>query len=657
MLRVVALGLFSLFYTFLPAQKVDTLYQWGVVPEEDLKMTVYEPDTTADAVVLFDIGYLSADINIMGFSSNFIRHKRIKILKKSAFSTEGNVSIRHTDNLFALKAQTILPDGTKKELGEKELFDIKKTAKRHVKKFAFPDLQEGCIIEYTYTLPFDNHPLTLRDWYFQEDIPVRRSELYFNIGNMLTYNYYFQGSNCKTDRLTEGVIKLGQYQVIDSTYPRLYRDTVPAMKEEAYITTMDDYLNRVRFQLSSIKDYYGKTNKILDSWKDIEKNFLKHPLLGLQYSKKGRYNKVWKAVKKELNDTMSVENKVKTIYTYISKNVDWIDDDFNIFSSYDINTAFKNKKANSGELNLMLVACLNKIGIKANPLLVSTRDNGAPIEKYPLATQFNHLLCYTELNGQPLLLDAGSAFRPMGVVRVPSLNDRGWILEKNNSRWINITPSLSSNTTVGSFTLLNDGSLKGTIASSHHGYSAYSERTDVKEDINDEKLKKKLESDFNNIAIDSIVHINLDNISESYRRKIYCTIPNVAIVGDGLIYLKPTLKTDFDESPFKSQKRDFPVDIPFPLKDQYVLNLNIPDEYEIEEMPQPINLALDNKAGIFQYLSTQKDNSIQLLVRIQINQLHFEPSAYPAIKKFFDSIVAKQAEQIVLRKKKVVKNN
>ncbi len=470
---------------------------------------------------------------------------------------------------------------------------------------------------------------------------------------MLTYTYYFQGSNQKEDRLKDAVLPITAYELLDSTYPRLYRDTVPAMRQEGYITTMDDYLNRVRFQLSEIKSYRGPAQKILTTWDDISKALLAHQYLGVQYQKKGQYGSVWKAIKKGLNDTLSMELKVKYIYEYISKNIDWIDDDFSIFSSKGLNNAFKNKKANSGELNLMLTACLNKIGLKAFPMLISTRDNGAPVDKYPIATQFNHILCYTELNGKPLMLDAGNIYRPMNILRIPSLNEKGWVLEKNKSRWVNIQPSLSSNITAASFTLSDNGSLVGNLASMHQGYSAVNERMEAKDDDKLEKLKKKLVKDFSEIVVDSIVQQNLDKVSEPYKRKIYCTIPNAAIVGDGLIYIKPTLKTDFDESPFKSVKRDYPVDIPYPFKDQYVLNLTIPDDYEVEEIPQAASLVLPNNGGYFQYLSSQKDNQIQLAIKIQLNQLHFEPVDYSKIKNFFDTIVAKQAEQIVLKKKKV----
>jgi Domain of Unknown Function with PDB structure (DUF3857) len=660
MTRTVAFFIcFILFNTLLLAQKkeisrpVDTIYKWGVVPEADLKMTSYAPDTSAEAVVLFDVGYISTNYTFGLFSSSFTRHRRVKIFKKSAFSSEGDISIRHGGNLSRIEAQIIQEDGIIKKVDSTGIYDVKKSDGRFVKKFAFPDIKEGCIIEYKYTSVDDENILTLRDWYFQENIPVRRSELFFKIDNMLTYTYYFQGSNQKEDRLKDAVIPITAYELLDSTYPRLYRDTVPAMRQEGYITTMDDYLNRVRFQLSEIKSYRGTSQKILTTWEDISKALLAHQYLGVQYQKKGQYGNVWKTIKKELYDTMSTESKVRYIYEYISKNIDWIDDNFSIFSSKGLNDAFKSKKANSGELNLMLIACLNKIGLKAFPMLISTRDNGAPVDKYPIATQFNHILCYTELNGKPLMLDAGNIYRPMNIQRIPSLNEKGWVLEKNKSRWVNIQPSLSSNITAASFTLSDNGSLVGNMASLHQGYSAVNERMEAKDDDKLEKLKKKLVKDFSEIVVDSIVQQNLDKVSEPYKRKIYCTIPNAAIIGDGLIYIKPTLKTDFDESPFKSVKRDYPVDIPYPFKDQYVLNLTIPDDYEVEEIPQAASLVLPNNGGYFQYLSSQKDSQIQLVIKIQLNQLHFEPVDYSNIKNFFDTIVAKQAEQIVLKKKKV----
>lgn len=75
--------------------------KYGEIPEEDLKMTVYAPDSSADAVVLAAKGRLSVEYNFDGFKLHRHVLRRVKLLKKSSFNSEGNISIPYrTDGNF-----------------------------------------------------------------------------------------------------------------------------------------------------------------------------------------------------------------------------------------------------------------------------------------------------------------------------------------------------------------------------------------------------------------------------------------------------------------------------------------------------------------------------------------------------------------------------
>jgi hypothetical protein len=51
---------------------------------------------------------------------------------------------------------------------------------------------------------------------------------------------------------------------------------------------------------------------------------------------------------------------------------------------------------------------LNKAGIKADPVLISTRENGVPV--YPNRTVFNAVIAAAEIEGKQVLLDATNKF-------------------------------------------------------------------------------------------------------------------------------------------------------------------------------------------------------------------------------------------------------
>ncbi len=629
-------------------QEKECDFDYGKISKEDLDMKFYPLDSSAEAVILTAKAETSIDFRGEG-NPEVIRKtlKRIKFFKKSAFDTYGKVqlsfSAKTSDvDLRYIKGAVIQPNGTRQELTKKDFIEENTSSERATKKFTFPNLSEGCIIEYEFEKVYKNIS-KLPDWAFQGKIPVRHSELWLNLSDYLEYVSLTKGTLEIKRKTFPPTYKLGsQTQVV-----KLYLDSVPALKEESYTTTMDDYLSQVDFYLKRINYPSGRTEDRLSTWPKVATYFVEHKYMGEQYLSKGNYDDLWKSVKPLVADLKSDSEKIQLIYDYLCKNIDWQDDNYSFYSE-SLNDAFKKKKASSGELNLMMVACLKEAKIKAFPMLVSTRSNGKAITTYPIADQFNHAACYIDRGEHSIIADVGSSFRPLGIPRIETLNAQGWVLEKDNPRWVKIAAPTSATITLSNFKLDSLGVLKGNIYNSFSGYAALSERGDEEE--KHEKIKKALGLAYPDIKIDSINTQNLKNASEPFKRKIYCEIPNAAISANNLMYIKPTLKTDFDENPFKLPTREYPIEFPYPIKDQFIINLSIPDGYVVDEMPKSVKLALPNDGGTYSYISSVKDNLVQLVVKTQITQLVYMPIEYTNVKEFFSQIAAKSTEQIVLKK-------
>jgi Domain of Unknown Function with PDB structure (DUF3857) len=617
--------------------KKESDIEYGKIPAEDLKMTVYSLDSSADAVVLAAKGRLSVESSYDGIQLHYHFFRRVKLLNKSAFDKEGSVKVRYfSKQLEKLQAAVIQPDGTRQELTKKDFFEEKTIDDIRTKQFAFPNLQVGSIIEYEYEV-INNNLVTLQSWYFQEDIPVRHSELWLSFPENFNYAFLFRGrQNLKRD--TIGVQKM-------------YADSVPALRTEGYITTMDNYLTQINFQLCSVTSYGGVTEDYLSDWKKIAGQLLEKRFLGEQFRIKFFYSDIWATVKRRLVGVKTEDEKIKIIYDYLCQNINW-SDWYSEYCEVSLNNAFKKKNANSGELNMMLLACLSEADIKASPMLVSTRGHGKPIMDYPIMKQFNHLVCYIERGEKSFIVDVGNVNRPVGVPRIETLNGYGWVLDAKNPRWVPIVPPLSTEISLATFKLDEDGTLKGTISSNFKGYAAVKERDDeADKDEKHRKAKEALAKSYPDIKIDSITTANFDKTAEPFKRTIYCAIPNAATTTNDLIYIKPSLKTGFDENPFKQPKRDYPVEFAYPFNDNFSLILTIPEGYVVEELPKSVRMKLPNSGGLFQYASTVNGNVIQLVIKIQIDQLRFEPEDYALVKAFFGQIATKSAEQIVLKKK------
>ena len=117
------------------------------------------------------------------------------------------------------------------------------------------------------------------------------------------------------------------------------------------------------------------------------------------------------------------------------------------------------------------------------------------------------------------------------------------------------------------------------------------------------------------------------------------------------IYLSPFILAKTDENPFKSEKRNYPVDFGHPFDQMYMAKIVIPEGYFIDELPKAKVVGLPENAAKYTYNVAQLGNTINITSSLNINRGLFTQEEYPNLREFYNLVVAKQAEQIVLKKK------
>jgi hypothetical protein len=104
------------------------------------------------------------------------------------------------------------------------------------------------------------------------------------------------------------------------------------------------------------------------------------------------------------------------------------------------------------------------------------------------------------------------------------------------------------------------------------------------------------------------------------------------------------------ENPFKLLQRQYPVDFATPIDETYICYFTIPEGYEVEEAPKSVAVNLPDNGGRFTYILKQEGNTIEIMSKVTITKpVYFAPE-YAYLKQFYDHIVTKHAEQLVLRK-------
>ncbi len=665
-MRLLLMVMFCLCYGVgLSAKKLPkNPMKWGEIPTEDLQMTSYEADPEAAAVVLGRFGTIKYFVEGGYVKYKFQVHKRIKILKASALDAYADFEITHSASnqykLKKLKVQSFTPDGARQKVRSRNKFLEEQDEYTLNTKVAIPNVQVGSVIEYKYTIT----SMAAKEppsWYFQEEIPVRFSLLNVTTPEMMQFLYYVNGQEYMTDNgdgsyTYQGISKC---KVIDGR--SFMMENLRAVEGEDHITTISDYWASVSFYLQSY-EYYGETVVVLKDWEHFANQLRLFGGFGeitsmIEEDKKGNViirigerNKALLAAAAPILEDSSLTEKARltALYDFINQEIKW--NDYYSAVSDDLDTVFDKKEGASADMNLLLLALLRAANIEAYPTMLSTRSHGKAIEISPLQKQFNYTMLMVIIDGEVLFVDTRNKLRPIGYPSPIALNKRAWVIKDSTNEWIDLPAPTGASIYLINANLQADGTLEGVMKNAYQGYDAITQRTLLQAQKYEETWKEKLTDKYPELKMDTCRFENVEDVEALLKTEFNWSLPEAAQVSGDLMYLSPSFFSAYSENFLKQNERIYPVDFPHPFKEQLVVNIQLPAGYIVDELPEPVNLALPNKGGAFQYLIKEKDGSLQVISKLSIKKVIFQPWEYGNLKKLFDLIVEKHGEQLVLKK-------
>ncbi|QHL88278.1 DUF3857 domain-containing protein [Nibribacter ruber] len=633
-------------------------------------MKTYAPDTSAAAVVLYDYGQ-SSFIFTKGTQVQYKRTVRIKVLQKAGLE-HANIIIpyyrQNRDNqeqVVEVKGFAYNLEGGKKvasKLDETAIFDEQVNANWYQKKLTLPNVKVGSVLEYTYTLTSD-FLYNLREWEFQKDVPVKWSEYRVDMVPMFEYKQMVHGFhpfhlreskeskvgvpiNWHTERNTSFSTERGILYMTVTQYRWVMKD-VPAFRQEAYLTNSTDYTSKIVFELAKVQYPDQEPRFMAVGWEDFTQEMLKEENFGkLLTSNPAYFKKVVQSLALEENaDKLA---RLQAVYAYVQKHMQW--DKRQRTTADDLKTAHEARTGSSADINLLLTALLREAGLVAQPMLVSTRNHGLPPGRTPMLNKFNYVISCVTLDGKDYLLDATEPSLAMGMLPYRCLNGKGWVVEEPAGRWVALQ-GLDRNTQLVSakMEVKPTGEVTGTLEESYLGVPALQ----LRDKINSQGQEDYLKSLGNAGADWTWEQIKLTHLEEP--AKPLKTSYQLQKTGEGkaseVLYLPAMLVHAKQENPFKAATRQYPVDFSTPIDETYVLQYQLPQGYEVEELPQPVNLLLPNGAAKFNYQAQVTNGKLQIISKLAINKTVFSPEEYASLREFFSLMVAKHAEKVVLRKK------
>ena len=626
---------------------------WNNVSSADLKMTTYEADTTAAAVYLLNYGKARYDIYNDYGVFKYDYHYQIKILKKSAFNQSAiKFSFPKRYPLLNLKAVIHNWENGKKVSKEvTEFFDEKISKYNKGVSFAFPDVKVGSVIEYQFTQIYSN-TFSPPKFYFQKKYPVKFVEFHFAFPSRSSYQTIPPNINITGKGNRTYVIQPPDYQSIQMTEYFWQAEGIKAVPYEPFVNNIDDYRQRLTVQLSSYLDIYtNKKKELISTWEELAKDYRDDNEAGKLYTKTKRIKKIIPKTDVLLATMTSEKEKTIALYHYVQSVMEW-NESHRIYASDNFKSTIEQGYGNSADINLLLLALLKHYKIPANPVLISTQDNDRIVKNYPFIRQFNHVIIQAIVDNKPIYLDAINPDYPYNILPQNSIFTEGFMISDNTKSWVKPSVKKSESVTILNLVIQNDGIVTGDIKQQHKSYAAYNIRKKIDE-LGVEKYKSTI---FNNAVSDiEITNFEQENLLKNIKKPVITTfdftIKDAVQVNDDYLYLNPFLGLAQTENPFKDLVRNLPIDLPYPEQSQLIINIKIPDNYAIEELPENVAYKLLSDKGQFIFISKIAANNIQLVSKVGIYEQHFQTDSYNIIKEFNDIIVQNHNNQIILKKK------
>lgn len=624
----------------------------GKVTQYEMSMTEYAKDPDAEAVVIYNIGkYRFIRNDNKGFMLEMKFRTKIKILKQSGekyatFEIPYYNGDADWEQIQDIKATTYNQDNdqlTKVNLAAKNIFEEKISEDMRVKKMALSDVRIGSVIELSYTIvtPYFFH---MREWEFQKKIPVVDSKLEYRAIPYYAYTYILKGTN-KFDIINSVVdnidIRFGQLVYKEMIWNFGMKD-LPAFRDQDFISSENDHMISLNFQLAKYYSPMGGEKNIMSTWPELCNDFIKDDRFGkyIKESEKETKKQLGKLVLTDRNDM----DKAQSIVKYIKSMYNW-NGYYGKYTSGKLSDFLKRKTGNTADINLYMIGMLRAYGLEVNPVVLSTRKNGAISKSHPFSQFLNYVVAEVKIDTTKYYIDATESLLDFDELPERCINVIGLVVKPKTEEWTLIGQKKPSYTEKQfRLKVLPDNNLvKANIDYISSGYDAYKYRSAYleKEDNLSDFLKRRDNIDVGNFEI--------SNYSELDKPFIFSFKLDYPMEENAdKIFINPFSNLAISENLFKQTSRKLPIDLIYLQGGTYESEIEIPEGYAVDFLPKSIQ-----RNTVFMsinYKAIEENGKIKVSASYSFKRNYYPADSYMPLKGTLEAFIKQVSEMIILKR-------
>ena len=612
------------------------------VTDADRAMTQVAWEPGAPAVVLFKRAKLKLQDYPNDVSSYLDVQVRLKILTKEGLHY-GEVVVPHSRyyRLNSFAGRTVLPDGRVVPLAADAVFksETSHAEKTYVTKAAFPAVEVGAILDYSYRLIWDDF-FFLEPWEFNDELPTLRSEVSYVIPGSLAIKPWGR-------QLTSNKIQAEKKSVSRGTELKVWMDNLPSIADEPFSFPSADLSSRA--MIVPLRVVVGsEIVLIFESWKTT------CDLFNRGYADVRRKDRQAKKSAREIAGAATDPPKqALALYRFVRDEVRTEESAGVWAGEGSVDQVLTDRKGTAIEKALLLSTMLDSIGLEPHLVWAADRTNGQIDPEVANPYWFDRAVVMVDLEGERVFLDPSS--RHLGFGHLEPEYEGMSALVHSATKPENLTlprPPFDRNARRAVVNLVIDAEGRatgtGTVeASGHHAFSflAWEDGDKPVADV----WKEWLGGVFAGFDVGNLV---VANSADDQQVQVAWSLAQRAeqALGD-----EATLTPSLPLGPVKQafnlpvEQRRTPVQLTFADRDEVELTVTWPVGWEVEALPPAARC--ENAAGTLVAGAEVEADAHRLRYhrRLDIVRTEFTTGPdYQAIRGFYAEAERHDAQSLVL---------
>jgi Flp pilus assembly protein TadD len=421
---------------------------------------------------------------------------------------------------------------------------------------------------------------------------------------------------------------------------------LPAVTDETFMPPLSDIA--ANLHISTIK-----------SWNDVAKWYsdISYARIDDEYELREVYDQLFPSSDEKLSEV----DKARRIYNYVEKNIRYSSVPFRQTAyvpqkpSVTINTRLGDCK----DVSSLFVSLAAMAGLKANLVLVETKDNGTKEMVLP-SVEFNHCIVFLRADGKEFYLELTDNNLPFASLPDNLIGAASLIIPKQTEqnvvsdlRLIKCGSCIPKKIKRVENITINGNDLKIAVEVQKSGAQTSAVRDEygnLSVEKQKEEVEKTVSSNFKNpVKVETVSFTGLDTLVDSVKYNyVYSVKDEVVEVGTMNMFKIPFGDVVATIDNFSKDSRKYPIEYwRYEDVDEYetIVNVKLPPGKKIIELPKDQNYSFNSVNYSIKFLKTGNDK-VTVIRKAKMAREDIAPADYDALKGFFNNIIKIESKYI-----------